>query len=392
MDTVRVSLRVGLVVVLLAVAVTAVTAGGGISVLAQDEGSASALLQQDAIDADEVRISIDLQADGSATWQLEFWSVLDDDESTAGFESLRADIQNDSASYTGPFADRIGRTVDAASNATGREMSAGNFTVGTDRQSLAREYGVVRYSFEWNGFANTEGDQLRAGDAIEGMYLDDGTRLLISWPTEYELQSVTPEPDDRRETAVLWEGSQTEFISGEPRVVLAPSGGLSLGLGPLAGILGGLAVLAGLGGWLLRRRSTEISTEAPGTPTQTVAETNTESTEGSTEPATDTAAESTESVDEELQTETESPPATETESEAEPDPSLLSNEEQVMGLLEANGGRMKQQTIVEELDWTDAKTSKVVSGMREEGRIESFRIGRENVLTTPEEDSDDPSL
>jgi uncharacterized membrane protein len=79
------------------------------------------------------------------------------------------------------------------------------------------------------------------------------------------------------------------------------------------------------------------------------------------------------------------------ETDTQPDPSLLSNEEQVMQLLEENGGRMKQQTIVEELDWTDAKTSKVVSGMREEGTIESFRIGRENVLTTPEDDPREPS-
>ncbi|MFC7232041.1 helix-turn-helix transcriptional regulator [Saliphagus sp. GCM10025308] len=63
---------------------------------------------------------------------------------------------------------------------------------------------------------------------------------------------------------------------------------------------------------------------------------------------------------------------------------LLSNEEQVINLLESRGGRMKQQSVVEELDWTDAKTSKVVTGLREEGKLESFRLGRENVLSLPE--------
>ncbi len=51
---------------------------------------------------------------------------------------------------------------------------------------------------------------------------------------------------------------------------------------------------------------------------------------------------------------------------------------------------MKQQAVVEELGWTDAKTSKVVSGLREDGRLESFRLGRENVLSLPEADDEHP--
>jgi len=89
-------------------------------------------------------------------------------------------------------------TVGAASNATGREMSADGFTVTTERQSLAREYGVVRYTFRWDGFAAVDGDELCAGDAVEGIYLDDGTRLLLEWPDGYERTSVAPDPDDER--------------------------------------------------------------------------------------------------------------------------------------------------------------------------------------------------
>jgi Uncharacterized membrane-associated protein/domain len=63
----------------------------------------------------------------------------------------------------------------------------------------------------------------------------------------------------------------------------------------------------------------------------------------------------------------------------------LSNEERVLRLLKGNGGRMKQQQVVTELDWTDAKTSQVVGSLREDEKIEVFRIGRENVLTLPGE-------
>jgi uncharacterized membrane protein len=64
---------------------------------------------------------------------------------------------------------------------------------------------------------------------------------------------------------------------------------------------------------------------------------------------------------------------------------LLSNEERVERLLERNGGRVKQQEIVSGLEWTEAKTSQVVNAMHEDGRIEKFRIGRENVVKLPEE-------
>jgi hypothetical protein len=69
-----------------------------------------------------------------------------------------------------------------------------------------------------------------------------------------------------------------------------------------------------------------------------------------------------------------------------PPAELLSNEEQVLQLLESNGGRLKQQQVAGELDWTDAKTSQVIGGLREEDKVETFRIGRENVVTLPDTD------
>jgi len=57
-----------------------------------------------------------------------------------------------------------------------------------------------------------------------------------------------------------------------------------------------------------------------------------------------------------------------------------------MRLIEAHGGRMKQKRVAEELDWTAAKTSQVTKKLREDGDLVGFRLGRENVLTLPEED------
>ncbi|PGF16153.1 hypothetical protein CP556_08500 [Natrinema sp. CBA1119] len=333
-------------------------------------------LQQDQIDADEVRMDVALEPDGTAEWTLEFWVRLDDNESTTAFESLQSDIRDDPDNYTQSLADRMDETVGAASNATGREMAADEFGVSTARQSLAREYGVVRYTFRWDGFAAVEGEELRAGDAVEGIYLDDGTRLLLEWPDGYERTSVAPDPDDERENAVIWRGGETDFVSGEPRVVVTSAGG---GTGANAAMIAGIAVVvAGLGAggiWWYRNRTSgegqttnEGGSSAPGTHPESAPSTGSESATASA--TTDDAAGSS--------------------ATAAPDPALLTNEEQVLRLVEENGGRMKQQAVVEELDWTDAKTSKVVSALRDAGELESFRLGRENVLSLP--DADDPVM
>ncbi|MFC4544353.1 helix-turn-helix transcriptional regulator [Halosolutus amylolyticus] len=305
------------------------------------------------VDPDRVRMNVALAADGSAEWTVEFWVELDDNESTEAFESVAAEIDEDPEPYLTRFADRIDSTVAVATNATDREMSTDGFAVETERQSLAREYGIIRYTFDWHGFAATDGTELRAGDAIEGYYLDDGIRLIVSWPEEYELTSASPEPDDHRENAVIWSGSQTEFVSGEPRVVVSTG---TTGSGPsLSTIAIGVAVLGvvglGVAAWYRRRGSGGVPAPIP----------------GGDDDGDGPAATTDEDVDD------------------EPVPEeFLSNEERVLRLLEERGGRMKQQDVVSALDWTDAKTSKVVSRLREEGKLESFRLGRENVLTLPE--------
>ncbi len=70
------------------------------------------------------------------------------------------------------------------------------------------------------------------------------------------------------------------------------------------------------------------------------------------------------------------------------DPSLLSDEERVLRLVELNGGRMKQRRIVEETDWSNAKVSQLLSGLADEGRIEKLRMGRENLISLPDGDDD----
>ncbi|WP_436928670.1 helix-turn-helix transcriptional regulator [Halosimplex halobium] len=71
------------------------------------------------------------------------------------------------------------------------------------------------------------------------------------------------------------------------------------------------------------------------------------------------------------------------------DEELLSDEERVERLIEQNGGRMKQAAIVQETGWSNAKVSQLLSAMDEEDRIDKLRIGRENLISFPDEDVTD---
>ena len=63
---------------------------------------------------------------------------------------------------------------------------------------------------------------------------------------------------------------------------------------------------------------------------------------------------------------------------------ILSDEDRVINMLEANGGRLRQMTIVEETDWSKSKVSRLLSKMEEEGEIEKISMGRENLIALAE--------
>ena len=339
-------------------------------------------IQDDDLTADELHLDSSVQSDGSAEWTIQFWVRLEDETTTDAFESFSEDVQNDPEGYTQAFGDRIRDTVATASDATNREMAVEDVRVETDRQSLTREYGVITYTFRWQGFAVVDDDRLIAGDAIEGLFFDDGTRLLVEWPEEYELDSAGPEPDERRENLVIWRGSETEFVSGEPRVVVSPTGSggntaMAVAAVAVVGVIGAAAWR-----YRLRRRGTgdaaNSTTARDGTPAA-ACETPEDPPSEPTKKPVGAHAETGESTE---TGEGAGVGADHTRRD------LLSNEEQVLRLLTERGGRVKQQTIVQELGWTDAKTSKVVGRLREQGALESFRLGRENVLTLPDDDDD----
>ena len=314
--------------------------------------------EQQSVDADVVVMTADVGPDGGADWTVAYRIRLDDDNATQAFEDLRADIQANPSAYTDRFGNRMQRTAGAAENATGREMAVENVTVSAREETFGQTYGVITYRFQWTNFAAVSDDRIEIGDALSGLFLDGETSLTVRWPSPYRAERVTPSPDERTNTSVTWRGQQ-EFGANEPRAVVTSQPASSDDGGPSTLLVGGALVLVALaaGVYAFRRYGLSDGDDSPdrSEPTETA--------------------------------ETTSPPPNDSNGGGgteTPPPDLLSNEEQVIQLLEANGGRLKQQQVAGELDWTDAKTSQVIGGLRDDEEVETFRIGRENVVTLPD--------
>jgi len=370
------------------------------------------------VDPDDVSIGVDLRADGSAAWTIEYRVRLDDDNTTEAFESLRDDIEANDTRYVSEFRGRMVTTADTAENATGREMEIRNVTVEATRQELPQEYGVLTYTFVWTNFAVVEDGSITAGDALSGFFLDSETSMQFSWPAGYGIERVQPEPDDVRAESrlVVWNG-QLDFGSNEPTLVVseqaaggttttAPgdsggngngdggSEGGDLPLGAIA-VVGLVAVVAA--GYLYWNRGGEGPVGTPDSPagggaatSGTTGDAAAADTAGSDDAAAGggdgTAAAAAGAAGAGKAADDGDTATAGAEDEAPWEDELLSNQEQVLALVEHEGGRMKQQEVAGTLDWTDAKTSQVVRKMRDEGDLDAFRLGRENVLVLPDEE------
>jgi hypothetical protein len=353
--------------------------------------------QQQQPGPDGTHLDVQLQADGDATWEVTTGVPIADDEDRAAFEAFASRFEAGEAGLDlgGAAFERAAAEAEAAS---GREMSITsmrrdsgivNATEGED--GTVERYGVLRLTFTWESFARVDANEtIYVGDAFnttDGTWLSglaaDQT-LTIRPPPGYG--SPTTSPIGAEGGNLHWEGPAT-FEPGYFTIVYHPSPVTADGVStPLvAGALALSAAALALGVYLLvaRRRGTEPA--ADGDEGATASEPPA-SAEGAPEPAASPsdgpatgdgesdAGDEAEGQDDGDSAETESV-----------DLELLSDEERVEHLLERNGGRMKQATIVKETGWSNAKVSQLLSSMDDDDRIDKLRIGRENLISLPGE-------
>ncbi|WP_135667477.1 helix-turn-helix transcriptional regulator [Halorhabdus rudnickae] len=325
-------------------------------------------------------IAIALEATGDARWTVSMTVPLDDETDVEAFRSTGDTFEageSDALSI-----ETFRRFADLASQATGREMTLRDVT---RNATVSNETGRLELGFTWGNFSSRDGSSLAVGDAFaspSGTWLDGLTatqRLVIQSPPSSEITSAPKEFSNR---TIFWTGPTSldpSALSITYRLETTPSGsGGGFSLQAMALVV--MAVGAVVGIYLFRQRS---PTDVDDARSASVPDSSDEIDDTGSEPDRPEAGNESVGAD--------AVPAGGAVSETDDDSpaidrELLSDEEYVEALIEHNGGRMKQAAIVEETGWSNAKVSQLLSSMADDGHIEKLRIGRENLISFPDED------
>ncbi|MFB6269288.1 MAG: helix-turn-helix transcriptional regulator [Halobacterium sp.] len=377
-------------VVAVALAAAAPAVGGASGVLAP---SGHATPVQPAVDGaavqpevDNTVTTIEVAANGTATWTVAVRTRLSSDQEVSNYEAFQQEFRANTSQFLDPYRDRIRGVVSSAANATGREMTATDFSASTSIQELPRRWGVVTYEFTWHGFAATDGDRVLVGDVFQGgYYLAEDDLLELVTPPAYRVADVAPTPDARENGTLRWSGpldfgderpsveyapATTDAATSTTVSTTAPSQAASDGGFPWLAVL--LAAVVAMAAGLLFYRRRGGAGGGDGSGGDSGGATGAESGGGSGGGGAAAAGSSTGAG---------AAPATATSGP-------VTDEERVRDLLAAEGGRVEQADIADALDWSASKTSRVVSRMADEGSVEKLRIGRKNVIELKEESGD----
>ncbi|MFC5133859.1 MULTISPECIES: helix-turn-helix transcriptional regulator [Haloferacaceae] len=357
----------------------------------------------------ETRIRIDLGSNRDARWEVVVRYEFADPNRTDSFETVGERFV---AGEVGPSPELFERFADEASRSAGREMSVESvereFVViddpeaengtedgvdvdGTDEDVESGDVaavGELRLTFVWTDFLAEDGEDLVLGDALTTANNETWLRSLesdqtieVTTPDGYSVSGTPGASVTLRDNAVVIEGPRVFGDDDRVAVVYSPtSTPPPTDQAPPWTLLAGAIVLAAvvIAGGLVGYRRYGSDGEAA----------QTDGSDGSG-PGTEVgsaAVGATGGAGDERDDDDDLDGA---DDEPEEDLSLLSDEERVERLLDRNGGRMRQADIVAETGWSDAKVSQLLSAMAGEGRIEKLRLGRENLISLPDDEASD---
>ncbi|MUV90740.1 hypothetical protein GJ629_13205 [Halapricum sp. CBA1109] len=335
------------------------------------------------------QITVDVAADGDARWTERLTVHFDNQTTSADFSEIASEFEGEESRLL-PI-ERYRNASDGVAAAAGREME---ITDTERRTEMTADNGTLILSFTWTNFGERQGSDLSVRDVFAGDTgrwfpgLESFQTLTIRGPDDHEIISAS---QGFQNQTLRWSGPVT-FGPNSPYVVYSRStnpppdtattdapttpgtsgtggdGGLVVGV-LIALLLGAIAVVA----YGASQRDGDLLPSPSDDPVETEEAVETDEASG---------------VDEAAAGGTGAAATAEAEAtdDDDVDEALLSDEERVERLLEDNGGRMKQANIVSETGWSNAKVSQLLSSMAEEGRIEKLRIGRENLISFPDED------
>ena len=294
------------------------------------------LAQEGLEESTTYQISVD--ESGLATWVIERRFILNNEDEVAIFQSYILEFENEKQVYLEEFSNETQILVDRGSLITGRSMRAENFdvTIGLLETATA-SYGVIKFQYDWVGFAKIEGEGISIGDVFEGgFYLYKDDTLIVDYPQDFDILAVSPLPDENKESeqALLWYGRRN-FGGGEPTIILTSAnagGGSGFDNYLLWIFVAGLVVLlAFVVLWFVRKRISKKKV-----------------------------------VNRFLGKEHFE---------------IKSDEDKVVELLHNVGGKIYQSMITKRFGFSKAKTSILLKGMEKKGLVKRKKMGREMVVT-----------
>jgi uncharacterized membrane protein len=274
----------------------------------------------------QLEYTIDVHADGSATWTIEH-SFPDGED--ALFRQL-----SDYRYFSETFIENVKSLVNLTRKKVDR---TGNMTVETFVMKVVEApYDIVQYRFYWRGFAEIDGTRIRIGDVfeVEGLFLQGDGKVNILYPSDYEIETVSPPPDEESSQRLTWYGT-ARFETGEPKIVLKEK--TVFGFMEISKDVFFVSLMAFVGiGFIslyyyffkLRKRK-PTSARAP-FPSEV--------------------------------------------------PKIEDDEEKIISLLEAAGGSLWQSTLVHQCGFSRSKTSKLLKAMENDGKIRRKATGREKMV------------
>jgi len=279
-----------------------------------------------------IQYKVQVNSDGSAAWTITQVSETNGTVDT----------------FVG-FQQRVASLIDAASNLTQREMSLDPNSPQISTTISSNQSKTTEYLFSWVNFGAAQNGSLTFGDVfgVSGFFnqlYGDGA-LLITYPSTYAVQSVSPAPDERIDSAqtLQWLGTQF-FANGSPHIVLSSvslptsspttnpnANGLDwqllllIGVGAVA-VAAALAALAVLG----RRRRKAVNLAEKNAFSDSLA--------------------------------------------------IESEEQKIVKIIRANGGTMLQNAITDQCKFSKAKTSQLLSALEKKGVVRRYKKGRDKIV------------
>jgi uncharacterized membrane protein len=270
---------------------------------------------------------IEVRVDGSAYWIIEQRGI-----------GIQPSFET--------FCQKVNSLLEEAKEKTSKNMAAKDLSM---TANLSGSYSIIKYMFLWENFSVVEGSCIKIGDVFEIVnffeYLYGNGIVRIEYPSEYNVESVSPTPhaQDPSIPMLEWYGTE-DFKIGEPKITLREKSS-STGLFDtivknwiLTIILAVVLITGGSVGLYCFKFQRKIKKhmEQKGV-------------------------------------------------EGQISLGIENDEEKVIGLLRAAGGIMYQSTIADRCGFSRAKTSKLLKDMENKGKIKREHKGRERVVTLLEE-------